>query len=78
VEKPVYVPRPVYYPVDRPVFVERPVYQESGSSRCGKKCKIVLGVLAGVGTGIYFGTRGREKHQAVVPYKPPGGGGGVN
>lgn len=75
VEKPpVYIPKPVYRPVDRPVFIERPVYQESGS-RCGKKCKITLGVLAGgIVTGVYFGTR----HQAVVPYKPPGGGGGVN
>lgn len=78
IKKPVYISRPVYYPVDRPVFVERPVYQESGSSWCGKKCKITLGVLAGgVGAGIYFGTRGR-KGQVVVPYKPPGGGGGVD
>jgi hypothetical protein len=79
VEKPVpvYVPQPVYYPVDRPV------YQEPGCSysRCGRKCKIVLGVLAGVGAGagVYFGTRGRGKRQqTVIPYKPPGGGGGVN
>jgi len=85
VEKPIYIERPVYRTiekrvyVDRPVFVERPVvYQESGSSWCGKKCKIIIGVLAGVGvgTGVYFGTR--NKNQVVVPYKPPGGGGGVN
>lgn len=84
VEKPVYIPRPVYYPVDRPVYIDRPIFQgpESSCSRCGKKCKIVLGVLAGAGAGagVYFGTRGHEKRQAqvVVPYKPPGGGGGVN
>ncbi len=88
VEKPIYVSRPVYYPVDRPVYVDRPIYQEPefSRSRCGKKCKIVLGVLAGagVGAGVYFGTRGHEKPQVqavipiVVPYKPPGGGGGVN
>ena len=76
VEKPVYIYKPVYYPVNKPVFVERLVYQ-APESRCGKKCKIVLGVLAGigVGTGVYFGTR--NKHQ-IVPYKPPGGGGGLN
>lgn len=93
VEKPVYIERPVYRTieksvyVDRPIFVDRPVYQESGPSRCGKKCKIALVVLGVVGAsaGTYFGTRGHEKPQVqtvippiVAPYKPPGGGGGVN
>ncbi len=87
VEKPVYVSRPVYYPIDRLVYVDRPVYPvyqepESSCSRCGKKCKIIFGVLAGagIGAGVYFSTRGHEKRQVqvVVPYKPPGGGGGVN
>ncbi len=26
VEKPVYIPQPVYYPVDRPVYIPKPVY----------------------------------------------------
>jgi hypothetical protein len=86
-EKLVYIPKPVYYPVEKPVYIPkpvyypvyRPVYQESGSSRCGKKCKIIIGVGigVGVGAGVYFGTRGHEQ-QAVVPYKPPGGGGKVD
>lgn len=79
VEKPVYIPKPVYYPVDRPVYQD----PEYSCSWCDKKCKIIIGVLAGAGAGIgvYFGTRGHEKNQVqqvVVPYKPPGGGGGVN
>jgi len=83
IEKPTYYPidRPVYYPVDRPIYypVDRSVYQESEPSWCGKKCKIIIGIgiVVGVGAGVHFGTRGHGQ-QAVVPYKPSGGGGGVD